>query len=110
MQNEESLPRPEEEKLAAQMPDPSGPPQPVEQGDPVLSLITAVGVGLVALGGLMLPAFVSTGHTAGATRSAKLHWESRGRQIEQAFQEEQACAAKAEQPASEGRADGSLGR
>ena len=91
------LPRtPSAEGLAAKLADPSGPPQPVASDD-VLNTIAFVGVILVALGGLMVPVFTSTRHTAGATRSAKLEWENRQQQIEQAIQAEQALKPDREQ-------------
>ena len=94
MQNEEFVHGVPGDRLAAQMPDPSGPPQPVKVKDPVLSAIAGVGVACVAIGGLMLPMIASTGHTSGATRSAKLRWEYRQRQIEQATQEDQSDPAQ----------------
>jgi len=90
MSNEQELPEPVDQPLASEPPDPSGPPQPVTKGDPMLGLLTAGGVTLVAAGGLFAPVFLGGGHTAGATRSAKIEWENRQQQVEQALLEEQA--------------------
>lgn len=67
-------------------PDPSGVPEPVLQDldeNATLNCIAAVGVGLVVIGGLMLPVTVSP--TCGATRSAKIRWETRRQAVEQAI-------------------------
>ncbi len=74
-------------------PDPSGPPQPVNRNDSKWRVIATVGVSTVALGGLFIPAFLNLGRTSGATRSAKIQWEQRQRQIEQVIQEDQAAQA-----------------
>lgn len=86
MQNDEPVSAQPDDRLSAQMPDPRGSPQPVDAADPVLNVIAAVGVGLVALGGLLLPIFVSTTQTCGATRSARIEWEYREQEIERAAQ------------------------
>ena len=65
-----------DESLAQAMPDPAGPPKPVEKEDDVLRALAVVGVVLVAGGGLLLPLTASTGATSGATRSAKIQWSS----------------------------------
>jgi hypothetical protein len=90
MENEQSVPRPEEERLAASMPDPSGPPQPVEATEGGLNWVTGLGIGVIVLGGLFWAANASTTRTAGATRSARLEWQSRQAQIEQAIQQDAA--------------------
>jgi hypothetical protein len=89
MQNEEPVSPRADERLAATMPDPSGPPQAVEANDPVLRTIAAAGVTLVAAGGVMLAMCSGAGPTAGATRSAKLQWEYRQHQAEKAQQADQ---------------------
>jgi hypothetical protein len=110
MESESSALPPEERNLAAQMPDPSGPPVPVRAdevesvdsthaGDPVLRAIAALGVCAVALGGLMFPTFTSVGHTCGATRSAKLQWQARDSQIEEALRKD--SASQIQTPPSE---------
>jgi len=95
MPNQEPVSEPTTDRLAAEMPDPSGPPQPVKTDDPVLRGIANVGVVLVAAGGVLLPVFGSVGHTAGATRSTKLQWEYRQQQIERTIQREQTDRAQA---------------
>jgi hypothetical protein len=82
MANEEPVSPTPEEPLSRQMGDPSGPPQAVDAKDPVLRTIGSLGIGLVIAGGVLLPAMLSTGHTAGATRSAKVRWEHRQQQLE----------------------------
>ena len=103
MSNEEEVPVPDEPPLAAELSDPTGPPQRVKKGDPVLGCMAAVGVTLVAAGGLLYPAFLSTGHTMGATRSGKLQWEQRRLEIEQAYAADQAYRSlpPGEQPGPE---------
>jgi len=98
MLNEQDVPEADEERLAEQMPDPAAPPQPVADDDPVLNTITAIGVGLIVIGGFLIPEVLSTGHTTGATRSAKIQWEDRQRQLEQAYRE-------AETPADDAAVD-----
>jgi len=94
--NSRKTPRqPEDERIAGQMPDPTGPPRSVPKGDPVLNLIATLGVGLVAVGGVMFASFATTTRTCGATRSAKLQWEQRKLQIEQAYQQDQAYREQA---------------
>jgi hypothetical protein len=95
MSNEEEVVQPVEQRTADQpsvpaAPDPAGPPEPVGKNDPTMGMLTALGVGAVALGGLIVPAFLGGGATCGATRSAKIEWETRQRQVEQALAEEQA--------------------
>jgi hypothetical protein len=112
MENEENaLPR-EEVTPAERIVDPAGPPQPVEKaddlapppespagGDPVLAFLTAAGVGLVALGGLVvLPILCSARATMGATRSAKLQWQDRQGQIERAVRQDQADPQASHEP------------
>jgi len=98
MPNDQEVPEPVEERLAEQMPNPAGPPQPVEEDDPVMNTITAIGMSLVVIGGLSIPVLLSTSHTMGATRSAKIQWEDRQHQLEQACRE-------AETPADDAAVD-----
>ena len=84
MANGESVSQTPENLSALPNHDPSGPPQSVAQKDPVRQLLTGVGIGVVVLGGLLLPATCSTHDTGGANRSAKLRWEERQKQIDQA--------------------------
>jgi hypothetical protein len=87
--SDEELQSPEpEDRLAPEMLDPSGAPQPVKPDDPVLRGIAQLGVIAVAVGGLMLPLFAEVGPTCGATRSAKLQWEQRQQEIDAAIQAE----------------------
>lgn len=72
------------------LPDPNGPPQPVQQ-DAMINLLTTGGVVAAVAGSLFAMTSVIEGPTRGATRSAKLEWESRSAQIEQVFQEERAA-------------------
>ena len=90
MENAENLVPPEEQRLAAQMPDPSGPPQAARGNQAVMAALGGVGIALVAVGGLMVPLFTATTHTAGATRSAKLQWEQRQQEIRQVIENDQA--------------------
>ena len=105
MENDENVVPREEENLAAQMPDPAGPPQPVQQAygpplavspprDPVLAAMTVVGVVLVVVTGLVVLVGRSTRATCGATRSARLQWQDRQGQIEQAIRQDQAASAE----------------
>lgn len=93
MTDEEALGTPHEDRAAPSVPDPSGPPTPVEAADPVLNTISALGVGAVAVAGLCLAAMATTRPTMGATRSAKLEWERRQAQVEQAIQAQDAAPA-----------------
>jgi hypothetical protein len=83
MSDEKTI-RNSEELLAKQMGEPSGPPQAVEARDPVLKAIAGLGIAAVVAGGLLIPAMCTTGSTRGATRSAKVKWEQRQQEIEQA--------------------------
>lgn len=85
MENEEPVAKKPEELLAAQMGDPSGSPEAVEAKDPVLGLISGIGITLVVAGGLLIPMIGTTGHTCGATRSAKVQWEQRQHEVDQAW-------------------------
>jgi hypothetical protein len=106
MQDEREVPESGEERLVEATPDPNGAPQPVKKGDPVLSLIATLGVIAVAVGGTLGVSFMTTTHTAGATRSAKLQWEERQRLIEEAQQQELAEQSPApSQAANEHAAD-----
>jgi hypothetical protein len=53
-----------------------------------LNFMTAVGVGAVAVGGVMFAVSATTTTCHGATRSAKLQWEQRERLVEQAYWED----------------------
>ncbi len=104
MQNEEPVSAAADERLAAQMPDPSGPPQAIEANDPVLRTIATTGIVVVAAGGLMLAMSGGTTATCGATRSAKLRWEQRQEQVKEAAQSAQAGVPRlAAQPSGEGQ-------
>jgi hypothetical protein len=104
MQNEETVPAAADGRLAAQMPDASGPPQAVEANDPVLRAIATTGIVLVAAGGLLLATSGSTTHTAGSTRSAKLRWAERQEQVKEAAQSAHAAPARpTAQPSGEGQ-------
>ena len=85
MPNEEPISQTPENLLELPNNDPSGPPQPVAGKDPLKQLITGVGIGVVVLGGLLLPATCSVTQTCGANRSAKVQWEQRQQQIDQAL-------------------------
>lgn len=108
MYEEEDPIRPEEEKVAAEMPDPTGPPQPERKGHPVLTTVCVLGLGTVAVG-LLLPALVNMQSTAGATRSARIQWESRTREIEEALQAEQGSQNEAA-PTTKEPTDGQPGQ
>jgi hypothetical protein len=90
MENEENLAPREEQRLAAQMPDPSGPPQAAGRNEAVMSTLGGVGIALVAIGGLLVPMFATTTPTMGATRSAKLQWQERQQEIRQAIEKDHA--------------------
>ncbi len=90
MKNDEPVSPTADKRLAAQMPDPLGPPQAVEANDPVLRTIATTGIVLVAAGGLLLATSGGTTHTCGATRSAKLRWEQRKAEVKEAAQSAQA--------------------
>jgi hypothetical protein len=109
MREDENPIRPEEEKLAAEMPDPAGPPQPERTGHPVLTAIGVLGLGTVGVG-LLLPMLVNTGVTMGATRSARIQWESRAQEIEEALQAEQRRQDEAPAPTSKEPTDGHPGQ
>ena len=75
------------------MPDPAGPPEPVEADDGVLRGLSVAGVVLVAAGGLLLPMVASTNTTMGAMRSTKIQWEQREAEVRRALTEAQNPAA-----------------
>jgi hypothetical protein len=89
MPNEENL-SPEEESLPeASNIDPNGPPQPATGPHWVRGAITTVGC--LTVGGILFAmAGLTPVATRGSTRSSKLKWEERDRQIEAAFQKDQA--------------------
>jgi hypothetical protein len=89
MENAENL-VPEQQRLAAQMPDPSGSPQAAGRNEAVMSALGGVGIALVAIGGLMVPMFATMTHTCGATRSAKVQWQQRQQEIRQAIEKDHA--------------------
>jgi len=100
-----------DERLSSEMPDSTGPPRPVPKGDPVLNLITTVGVSTVAIGGVMFAMSALTSPCRGATRSAKLQWEQRQLQVEQAYQQELAyqqemIAKEGDKATADGNDDG----
>jgi hypothetical protein len=84
MQSEEPVDVKSEDSLASRLGDPSGPPQAVEAKDPVLRAIAGIGITLVVAGGLLVPLASSVSPCMGATRSAKVQWEQRQQQVEQA--------------------------
>jgi hypothetical protein len=90
MENNENQVPPEEQRLAGEMPDPSGPPQAVGRNDAVMAGLGLAGIALVAVGGLVVALSTATAHTAGATRSAKLQWEQRQQEIQQAIEADRA--------------------
>jgi hypothetical protein len=86
------------------VPDPSGPPQPVGPGQAGMSPWKPLGC--LALAGVAVGAvisFLSAPPCMGATRSARLRWEDRNRQVDQAAKE---CAQPAADGTGEGRAAG----
>lgn len=89
MSNEEAKLPSEQPSLAQQMPDPAGSPQPEKENDAGLSLISAAGVTVVVLGGLVLGGMPMVHSTRGGMRSTRLAWEQRQQQIQQAIQEDQ---------------------
>ena len=79
----------------SELPDPTGPPQPVRDAgtgsNTVTKLVTTTLITLAAVGGVIvvcLPALQSH-RTCGATRSSKLQWEQRQIEIDQAIAAEQ---------------------
>ena len=90
MSNEEEIRQPDEQPLAEKPSEPTPPPQPVKKGDPVLGCMAAVGVALVAAGGLLYSASMCSVRAPGATRSEMREREQRRLEIEQAYQEDQA--------------------
>jgi hypothetical protein len=88
MDNEEQLDPSKEPYLAEEIPDSSGPPQPVKH-KLLQSCVLPTCVGLVIGGCVFLPMITSVNATAGATRSAKLRLQAREQEIEQAIEEEQ---------------------
>jgi hypothetical protein len=90
MANEEKLP-PEEELQKEAGIDPNGPPQPATGSNWVRGAVTAVGC--LTVGGILFAVSgLTPGRTMGSTRSSKLKWEERDRQIEAAYQKDQAGA------------------
>jgi len=81
---------PESATLAEQMGDPSGPTAPVDPTETALQALGFVGVSLVALGCLVVPLSARVHPTMGATRSARLEWQRRQAQIEQALAQQEA--------------------
>jgi hypothetical protein len=75
------------------MPDPSGSPKPAQAAEGAVRLIRALGIGAIVIGGLYLAATATTTSTIGATRSAKLEWQNRQGQIDQAIQQDAADRA-----------------
>ncbi|MBN2477261.1 MAG: hypothetical protein JXB62_21820 [Pirellulales bacterium] len=76
---------------AADLPDPSGAPAPICQNDPGCSLASTLIALLVAGGvGLLLLPALDFRATRGATRSARLQWQERRSEIQQAVAREQA--------------------
>jgi hypothetical protein len=77
-----------EERSQAESLDPAGPPKPVKKDDDI-GLLTALGVTVTVFGTLFTVCGLTARPTCGATRSARLQWEERAAQIEQAQAEEQ---------------------
>lgn len=72
--------------------DPSGAPEPVSKGSAWLDNVVALAMaGALAYGGYIVVAPMLVGHTAGATRSARLRWEERQRVIAHQIDEGQAA-------------------
>ena len=72
--------------------DPNGSPQPVKGPSWVRGAVTTVGC--LTVGGVLFSTCgLTTDRTMGATRSSKLKWEERDRQIEAAFQKDQNAGA-----------------
>jgi hypothetical protein len=90
MQNDERLHGSDVTVVGASLPDPSGPPQPVDPTESALAGLTGLGIVLVACGSIFVLTGLSAGPTCGATRSSKLEWENRTAQIEQALVREEA--------------------
>jgi hypothetical protein len=89
MSNDEPKLPAEQPRLAEQMPDPAGSPQPEKEDDAGLGFISAAGVTVVVVGGLLFAGMPLVGSTRGGTRSARLVWEQRQEQIQQALTEDQ---------------------
>ncbi len=90
MQDEERPPQRIEENEQPpddEVPDPSGPPEPVAKADPGCSLVATV-LGLLAAGGFLFCLLgIVTGPTEGATRSGRLQLEQRRAEIDRAVEE-----------------------
>ena len=88
MPNEEPLSPQEESLPEANRVDPNGPPRPAQGPNWVRGAITTVGC--LAVGGVLFSMCgVTANRTPGATRSSKLKWEERERQIDEAIQKDQ---------------------
>ena len=84
MRNEESFSDDSEAQVPkADVPDPNGPPVPVEN-KPAMSLC-AMGLSVAVAGGVVFMLIsAATTSTTGATRSSELEWQQRQTEIEQA--------------------------
>lgn len=64
------------------LPDPEGPLQPVDGIGPWIELLTKLGT-TATVGGIFLVLIgANMGHTMGATRTARLRWRERQKEIE----------------------------
>jgi len=81
----------------ADVPDPNGPPVPVQSG-PVMSLTTTVMSIAVAGGVVLMLISASTSSTMGATKSSQLEWQQRQAEIEQAAEELESYKREADTP------------
>ena len=100
------------------VPEPSGPPEPVLESGPggspggagpspggPLKRLGATGLVIAAAGGavLLVAASVFVTPTMGATRSARLTWQQRGAEIEQAVAEAEGLSPADAGPAGSAR-------
>jgi hypothetical protein len=93
MAGEEPLAPKEETLQETNRIDPNGPPQPVH--NPSGSRMALTTLGCLTVGGIFFGLCgIATTRTAGVTRSSQLKWEERDRQIEAAYQQDQAADAK----------------
>lgn len=94
MSDERPLDEPQVDRVEPQNPDPSGPPEPVLAEDKFLTGLRALGIGAVALTGLVVICPATFGPTCGATRSARVQWDQRRQEMEQAAREDAATRAR----------------
>jgi hypothetical protein len=102
MPNEESLSPQDESLPEANHVDPNGPPRPAQGPNWVGGVITTVGC--LAVGGVLFSMCgLTPARTMGSTRSSKLKWEERDRQIDEAIQKDQNTAVDVNSSASLGK-------